>query len=354
MPQEKDDSLLEDKEIDEAKASFGVDAEVPEPTEKKAKEPGKAPKPEDKAGNPVTKGSKPPKSKVSMINSIVDATKGMTKEEVESLYNKVMSEEAEEEKQMSLKDVRQISPSDVDISEDIAAMFSGQELSEDFVGKATTIFEAAVVSKVNEILETVTIDMEAELEAERSSIVEETTEKLNSYLDYVVEEWMEANQIAIDSGVRADIAENFMTGLKQLFTENYIDIPEEKVDVVEELSNRVEELETSINEQIQKNIELKKSLNESKKEAVIASISENLTDSQKLKLESLAEGVEFDSEDSYREKIETLKENYFPSETLSESIFDNDGELEIHDDSIPKIDPGMANYMHAISKSIKK
>ena len=360
-----DKELLENEEgLEEAKASFGVDAEVPEPTTKENTPPGKAPKDEDKNKNPQQGDSVKP-TKVKAINKIADAVKGMSTEEFQRVYEglmaalegkEVVAEETDEETTATpVREIRQIGAGEVNVSEDVAAMFRGEDLSEEFTSKVTTIFEAAVVSKVNEILESVTVDLEAEVEAGREEMMEEMTNRLDSYLEYVAEEWMAENELAVEQGIRAEIQENFMKGLRDLFTENYIDIPEEKVDLVDELAAKVSDLEASINEEIEKNIEMKAELIEAKKAIVLDTVSEGLAESQAMKLASLAEGVEFDDVDSYAEKLETIKENYFGnSETLSEETNLDDEPLDIEEDSVKAVDPGMAAYMNAISKSIKK
>jgi len=357
----------QDDSLDEAKASFGVDAEVPEPTTKENTPPGKAPKDEDKNKNPEQGDSVKP-VKVKAISKIADAVKGMSNEEFQKVYenlmaaleNKEVVNESSEEEEVTatpVREIRQIDASDVDVSEDVNAMFKGEDLSEDFTTKATTIFEAAVVSKVNEILETVTVDLEAEVEQGRDEMLESMTAKLDSYLEYVAEEWMKENELAVEQGIRAEIQENFMRGLKDLFVENYIDIPEEKVDLVDEMASKIESLETSVNEEIEKNIELKSQLTEAEKAIVVDAVCEGLTESQAVKLQSLAEGVEFEDVDSYAEKLETIKENYFGSdakEDLTEETHMDADPIDVEDSAETVVDPNMAAYMNAISKSIKK
>ena len=359
-----DKELLENEvDLDEAKASFGVDAEVPDSTAKENTPPGGEAKDEDKNKNPE-QGSSVKPTKVKAVQKIADVVKGMSNEEFSRVYEhlmaalegkEVVAEESEEETSaIAVREIRHIEAGDINVAEDVAAMFNGEELSEEFVSKATTIFEAAVVSKVNELLETVTVDLEGEMEAAKEEIAEQFAEKLDNYLGYVAEEWVKENELAVEQGIRAEIAENFMKGLRDLFTESYIDIPEEKVDFVDELAAKVEELEASINEEIEKNIDLKRELTEAKASIVLANVSEGLTESQAVKLASLAEGVEFDTEESYAEKLETIKENYFgDSEMISEETNFDDEPLEIEEDA-KNVDPGMAAYLNAISKSIKK
>lgn len=349
---ELDETIAEEQEIVEASAEKEVDGdaaadEVAATVKKSA--PKQAPVPKTKSG---------------MINAMLDAAKGMKKDELGASYEQVMSslnvegfEPAEEvaEETQSIKEIRQISSEDVSVAEDVQAMFSGEELSEEFTTKATTIFEAALVSKVNEILETVTVDFESELEAEKVQIAEKLSEQVDSYLEYVAEEWMKDNELAVEQGIRAEIVENFMTGLRGLFTENYIDIPEEKVDLVDELASKVTELESSINEEMERNIELRKELVEAKQSAILTSACENITESQAAKLQSLAEGVEFEDADSYAAKLETLKESYFPKEEVvsEEVVIDEDEPLELAEEATA-VDPSMNAYLNAISKSIKK
>ena len=261
-------------------------------------------------------------------------------------------EEAKESKKKSVKEVKKVTKEDIDVSDDVKALFGEEDLSEEFKESATTIFEAAVVSKINEVLDTVSVDMDAELEAEKEDSIQTLSTRLDDYLEYVVEEWVKENEVAINSGIRAEIVENFMEGLRGLFTENYVDIPEEKVDLVDELAAKVQELETSVNEEMEKNIDISKQLQEIKKEQIIESISDGLSENQSDKLKSLADGVEFESEEDYTKKLETVKENYFPSEEVVSEIAD-DEPLEIEDDD-KNVNGSMANYMNAISRSIKK
>ena len=357
---------LNELELDEVKASFGDPSEVPDPKTKEMSPPGAKPEDEDKKENPK-QGSSAPKTKVAMVTAMVDAVKGMKKDDLSASYKKIMSamkvegfeadaedddDKDDKKKKKSVKDIKKIDTDDVDVAEDIKAMFNGEDLSEDFINKATTIFESAIVSKVNEILESVTIDMEADIEVEKAEITESLTNKLDDYLEYVSEEWMKENELAVEQGIRNEITENFMKGLKDLFTENYVDIPEEKVDLVDEMAIKLEELETSVNEEIEKNIELRKEIAESNKNEILATVSDSLTESQAIKLKSLAEGVEFDTADSYVEKLETLKENYFPTEEVITEENLDDEPLEI-DDDVKSVDPEMSAYMSAISNSIR-
>jgi hypothetical protein len=358
---EKEMLEQDEQNIEEVKSSFGVDAEVPDPSTKEVDPPGEGEDEAEKKGAKATSPTQVPKTKVAMITAMADAMKGMKSTELKAAYSKMMNamygesiETEESETVTSIKEIRKISSEEIDVSEDVQAMFSGSDLSEDFVGKATTIFEAAVVSKVNEVLESVSIDLEAELEAEKEEIIESMTARLDDYMEYVVEQWMQENELAVEQGIKAEITENFMVGLRNLFSENYIDIPEEKVDLVDELASKVAELEESINEEVEKNITARKELAEAKKSIVLRDVCEGLTESQVVKLKSLAEGVDFDSAEDYADKLETIKENYFPVEELTEDTsFDSDP-IELEEETEVRIDPAMKAYTDAISRSIKK
>ena len=314
--------------------------------------------------DPDGKAAPAPKTKAGMIQAMMDIVSGMPKDKLAAEYGKIMSamhggddeEEKTESKTKSVKEVKKVTKEDIDVKEDVAAIFGGEDLSEEFTSKATTIFEAAVLSKVNEVLAQVTVDFEGELEAEKSAIQEDLSKKLDDYLEYVAEEWMKENELAVEQGVRAEIVENFMVGLRNLFTENYIDIPEEKVDLVDELATKVGELEASVNEEMEKNIELRKEITEVKTEKVLRDAGKELSESQMIKLKSLAEGVDFESEEDFQEKIETIKENYFGDEAVSSSGNLDDEPLEIagNDEVQAVADPSMQAYMSAISRSIKK
>ena len=244
----------------------------------------------------------------------------------------------------------------ISIDESIAKMFEGMDLSEEFTNKVTLVFEAAVNESATKKAEAMTEEYAAKVDAEMQESVDSTVntiiENLDSYLDYVVEEWMKENELAVEKGIRAEIVENFMHGLRNLFAENYIDIPEEKVDLVDELAGKVEELEASVNEEVERNIEVKKELVEMKKDKALTDVCEGLTDSQVEKMKSLAEGVDFD-EDTYAEKLETIKENYFPKEEVIESDATDEEPLEIEEEGT-QVTGSMAAYTQAISRSIKK
>ena len=242
------------------------------------------------------------------------------------------------------------------MKEDIDALLQGQDLSEEFVSKATTIFEAAVMSRVEEIAEEVESQLHEQFEQAVEELKEDFANKIDDYLNYMVEEWMEENQLAIESGLRAEIVEDFIGGLRNLFAEHYIDIPEEKVDVVEEMATKVEELEGKLNEEIQKSIEFRKEINEHKKIQAIQAVCEGLTQTQVEKLKSLAESVEFTSEEDFAEKITTLKEAYAHSNVKPAEKSALEEGVEIPEDKPAKAsaDPLINAVVNSISKSVQK
>lgn len=206
-----------------------------------------------------------------------------------------------------------------DIEEDVNALLAGEELSEDFQAKARTIFESAINSKVAQIKEQLEAAYEEKFVEEVNAAKESLAERVDSYLEYVSDEWFTENQLAVDSGLKTEMTESFLSGMKSLFEEHYVSIPEEKYDVLESMVEKLDDMETKLNEQIEKNISLNSRLSESVAEGVLDQVSEGLAQTQKEKLASLSESVEFESEAQYREKLETLKESYFNQKTVSTS-----------------------------------
>ena len=243
------------------------------------------------------------------------------------------------------------------LKEDIDALLQGEDLSEEFVSKATTIFEAAVMSRVEEIAEEVEAQLHEQFEQAVEELKEDFASKIDDYLNYMVEEWMKENELAIESGLRAEIVEDFIGGLKNLFAEHYIDIPEEKVDVVQEMADKVEELEAKLNEEIQYSIQVRKELNEQKKIQAVQAVCEGLTQTQVEKLKSLAESVEFTTEEEFTEKLGTLKEAYAPSKSVkpAEKSALEEG-VEVPEDKPAKAstDPLINAVVNSISKSVAK
>ena len=201
----------------------------------------------------------------------------------------------------------------IDVEEDIKALLEGEDLSEEFQDKARTIFEAAIKSKVSELKEELSKEFEKALTEEVASIKEEIEDRSDAYLEYVAQEWLEENQLAVEHGLKTEMTESFLTGMRGLFEDHYVTIPEEKYDVLNSMVEKLDEMEDKLNEQINKNVALTKRLSESTADVILADVSEGLAVSQKEKLASLAENVEFDSEETYREKLGTLRESYFPA-----------------------------------------
>ena len=239
------------------------------------------------------------------------------------------------------------------MKEDIEALFADDEtISEEFKSKVSTIFEARVQDRITQLEEETEARYAGMLEEAVESIKQDLTEKVDDYLSYIVEQWMEENQIAIESGLRAEMTEDFIAGLRNLFAENYIDVPAEKVDLVEELASKVEELEGKLNEEIDRGVSYAKALVESRKSELTREVCEGLTDTQVEKIKSLAESVEFSTEDEYKEKLETIRENYFPSGIVKA----NEAQLqeEVTDGSEKQVvsnDPLVAAVANAISKT---
>jgi hypothetical protein len=239
------------------------------------------------------------------------------------------------------------------MKEDVDSLFADDStISEDFKSKVSTIFEARVTDRVSQIQEEIESKYADMLEEAITSVRNDLTEKVDDYLSYVVEQWMADNEIAIESGLRSELTDDFIAGLRNLFAEHYIDVPAEKVDLVDELAGKVEELESKLDEEIERGVEFKKALIESRKNELTRVVCENLTDTQVEKIKSLAESVEFSTEDEYKNKLETIRENYFPSnfkkadaESLNETVEESD------DKKVEINDPFVASVANAISKT---
>jgi len=283
----------------------------------------------------------------------VEATgEDVVSEEEEVSTNEVVAEEetTTEEVETTEDEVVAEAPdyTEISIDEDVNALVEGEELSEEFKEKAKTILEAAVKGKVVQIKEVLDAEYEAKLLEEVETIKVALNERTDSYLEYVADEWFTENQLAVENGLKEELTESFMTGLKSLFEEHYVTIPEEKYDVLESMVEKLDDMESKLNEQIEKNVSLTKRLAESTADGIFDTVSEGLADTQKEKLASLSESVEFESESEYREKLETLKESYFPSngkspraksENLSEGV-DNAAPADVSN--------SMAGYLNTL------
>ncbi len=302
----------------------------------------------------VNKGAKPAEPMKGMKEE--EETDSPVIEEEETTTNEVVAEEpaateevvSEEETTEEETVAEAPDYTEITIDEDVAALVEGEELSEEFKEKAKTILEAAVKGKVVQIKEVLQTEYDAKLLEEVETIKGALNERVDSYLEYVADEWFTENQLAVENGLKEELTESFMTGLKSLFEEHYVSIPEEKYDVLESMVEKLDDMESKLNEQIEKNVSLTKRLAESTADGIFDTVSEGLADTQKEKLASLSESVEFESESEYREKLETLKESYFPSngkspraksENLSEGV-DNSAGADISN--------SMAGYLNTL------
>ena len=264
----------------------------------------------------------------------------------------VAEEESSEEEEVVAEE--QIEDS-IDVEEDLTALLEGEELSEEFQNKARTIFEAAIKTKISEVKSELQEQYEKTIVEEVASVKAELAERVDAYLEYVSDEWMSENKLAVEAGLKTEMTDSFLTGMKSLFEDHYVTIPEEKYDVLNSMVEKLDEMEGKLNEQINKNVALNKRLAESTSDVILADVSEGLAVTQKDKLATLAESVEFDGEDNYREKLVTLRNSYFPAnpgapkqqtENLSEGA--ETGHQQ------PAVTGSMESYLKAISRSVKK
>ena len=304
-----------------------------------------------------------PKTKAGMIKALYDQLNTMKKSDLSDSFSKIMGstlteeeeadEDEEEEKPMESKKLKK-EDLEIDVKEDIEAIVNGEDLSEDFKTKASTIFEAAVsakvLSEVNSRIDELETSYKKEITDAKEEHLSTVTEKVDGYLNYVTEEWMKENELAVEKGIRSELVEDFMTGLKNLFTEHYIDIPEEKVDLVDDLFEKVEELEQKLDESINTSVDIKKELADYKKAETLREVSEDLADTEKEKLGKLADGIDFEDKSQYSEKLEVIKENYFPkqqSETITEELENTEEEQTISESTT---DPIMSKYASALTR----
>ena len=243
---------------------------------------------------------------------------------------------------------------EIDLSADVKALVSSDaDLSEEFKDKAATIFEAAVKTRIQEQTKILEAQYEEKLSSEKETMKEAMVEKVDSYLNYVVEEWMKENELAVERGIRTEIAEDFITGLKDLFKEHYIDVPEEKYNVLDDLTNQNKKLEDKLNEQIAKNVDLSKEVSSSAKAKAIDEVASDLADTEKEKFEKMAENVEYDSADKFKEKLETIKESYFPKTKIEETASKDEVDSVAANAPIESNTDAMAAYTAAITKNLK-
>jgi len=295
-----------------------------------------------------------------------EGAKGMKEEEVQPEGEVVAEEDVVSEEETTTDEVvteeetteeEVVTEVKIDVEEDINALIAGEELSEEFQDKARTIFEAAIKSKVAEITEGVKSEYESNLVEEVKIIKEELTDRLDSYLEYVADEWVDENQLQVEHGLKTEMTESFLEGMKKLFEDHYVTIPEEKYDVIESMVDKLDDMESKLNEQIDKNVALNRRLAESTADVIFADVTEGLAQTQRDKLATLAENVEFESENGYREKLETLKESYFPTKGTSTPTSKTENlteESEAVDYQSKAISNTMDRYLQTMTRVAKK
>jgi len=289
----------------------------------------------------------------------LEADQEVVAEEEEETTDEVVSEEeaTESEEGTEIVAEEEVSEIEYSIEEDVEALLAGEELSEEFQEKARTIFETAIKSKVSEIKEEMQEAYAQALVEEIDTIKEGLTERLDAYLEYVADEWIQENVLAVEAGLKTEMTESFLQGMKSLFEEHYVTIPEDRYDVIESMVDKLDEMETKLNEQIERNVALNRRLAESTSDVILADVAEGLALSQKDKLASLAENVEFESESDYREKLVTLRESYFPNTSTQRSTTENLSEEVTSEETESlneSVSPVMASYLNVLSRSSRK
>ena len=340
----------DEEEMEEQKASVKEEGEEEGDSEEEEEE-------------PAEEAVQIPKTKNQMLKNIYDQVNKMKKSDLSGKYEsilkatqEVVKEEEEVTEEAETTKIQAVSPQEIappNVEDDVEALVSGEEgLSEEFKKKASTIFEAAVHAKVVDEVNKRMEEQAKEVDASKDEFQKELTEKVDGYLTYVVEEWMKENELAIERGIRSELVEDFMSGLKTLFTEHYIDLPEEKVDMVDDLFTKVEELEGSLDEEINRGVELQKELAQYKKTDALKSATKDLADTDSEKIEKLAEGIEFENTEQYIEKLNVLKESYFPkSDAVTSEITETDETIEVQSEETPeKLDESMQHYTSAIRR----
>ena len=314
---------------------------------------------------------KDPSATLAQVKDVVNA-KAMKAEEAETEEEVIEEEEvttdevvAEEESETTDEVVAEEETSEeevieeeetIDIEADVQSLLEGEELSEEFQNKARTIFEGAIRSKVGEIKEELQEAYATALVEELDKIKEGLTERVDAYLEYVADEWFVENALQVETGIKSEMTESFLEGMKGLFEEHYVSIPEEKYDVLNSMVDKLDEMENKLNEQIDRNVALNRRLAESTADVIFTEAADGLADTQKEKLATLAENVEFESEEDYREKLDTLKESYFPSKTSAPKNTSENLSEEVSTDEVIQEDttPRMQAYLDVLSRAVKK
>ena len=318
---------------------------------------------------------KDPSATLAQVKDVVNAkaakaeeaeVDGEVIEEEEATTDEVVAEEetaTEEEstdvvaeEETSEEEVIEEEEEKIDIEADVAALIEGEELSEEFQAKAKTIFEGAIRSKVAEIKEELQESYATALVEELDKIKEGLTDRVDAYLEYVADEWMQENALQVENGLKTEMTESFLSGMKSLFEDHYVTIPEEKYDVLNSMVDKLDEMENKLNEQIDRNVALNRRLAESTADVIFADVAEGLADTQKEKLATLAENVEFESETDYREKLGTLKESYFPSKTSAPKSTSENLSEEVSTDEVisEEVAPRMQAYLNVLSRAVNK
>ena len=334
--------------------------------------------PVEDLGGPTPENSRPdddsnrikePGATLKQVKDVVNA-KAAPAEEVEADEDQEVVSEAEatEEEVVSEEEVaadevvaeaeeteEELVEAEFNVEEDVQALFEGEELSEEFQEKARTIFETAISAKVSEIKESLNETYQNALVEEVVAIKEELAERVDSYLEYVADEWFQENALAVESGLKSEVTESFLDGMKSLFEEHYVTIPEERYDVLESMVDKLDEMEGKLNEQIERNVALNRRLAESSADGIFGAVTEGLADTQKEKLATLAENVEFESEADYREKLTTLRNSYFPEHVGTPSTSENiSEEVSTNEVISEEVSPMMQAYLDTLSRSAKK
>ena len=352
---------LKQEPVDMQKSQGGPKASAPKAT-KGAVKPVSTVEETEEVEEEVEEIQEMPKLKSEILAGIVDHMKGLKKEDLANLYGKTVlgeedeeeedeeEEEEEEETKIKKESIDQVVDS-LDVSDDVNALVEGEELSEEFKTKAATIFESAVKSKVRVELEKIQEQNDKVMEDLAESTMGDLVEKVDDYMNYVVEQWMEDNQLAIERGLKGEIAEDFISGLKNLFEDHYIDVPDEKYDILESNLTKIEELEEKLNKQIEENVQLRKAKGELVKESMIADVANGMTDTETEKFQSLVEDVEFSDEESYKEKLQTIRESYFgTNDVKTTEVLTEEGSNEMPEETSDT----MSKYLKAIGKDAKR
>lgn len=336
-----ENEILDGDDLQEFKSSFGVHAEVPEPVATKSNK-----RPADKEqSDPIQK-----LAKSTMLADVARAANAMEYKDLAKVHSDLTNKGSLKSSSKHADPMPKLKA----VKEDMQVVFQDANLSEDFMDKASIIFEAALETRLIEETARLEEQYEEKLDEAVANISEEMTQKLNSYLDYVVEQWVEENRLSIESSLRTEVMESFLSGMRNLFVEHYVEIPEDKVDVVESLTAQVEELETKLNEQINANIEIAEQVKAFEKVSAFEEVAEGLSDTQADKLAVLAESIDADSIDEFKRKLSVIKESYLTAKKTTNVEQQLNEEVEVVEEPVAKnVDPSMAQYLQAISRTVK-